>query len=152
MEEQGASEDQGLFEELSDILIFVPNDLAELGKDQLHIVSDDPDSTRLVGQLWGAAKVSNGAKELAEPPRLPAYVLQGWGAHHLANATSADSAKESELGRTFSSQGADRGLSAEECDATGPRGKIRRLADGATSTADLPVLTSGSPAQPVGEL
>ena len=37
-----ASEEQWkkLFEELNEILIFSPEDLAELGRDQLHIVSD----------------------------------------------------------------------------------------------------------------
>ena len=46
-----ASEEQWgkLFEELNEILIFAPEDLAELGRDQLHIVSDDPDSNRLLG-------------------------------------------------------------------------------------------------------
>ena len=65
-----ASEEQWnkLFEELSDILISAPEYLAELGKDRLHIVSDDPDSNRLIGQLWRAAKVPGGGKELAERP------------------------------------------------------------------------------------
>ena len=66
-----------LFGELNDILILAPSDLAELGKDQLHIVSGDPDSNRLLGQLWGAVKASNGAKGLAERPRPSSYVLQG---------------------------------------------------------------------------
>ena len=43
-----ASEEQWnkLFEELNEILIFAPEGLAELGKGQLHMVSDDPDSNR----------------------------------------------------------------------------------------------------------
>ena len=74
-----ASEEQWnkLFEELNEILIFSPDDLSELGKDQLHIVSDDPDSNRLLGQLWRAVKVSRGGKELAERPRPSSFVLQG---------------------------------------------------------------------------
>ena len=48
-----ASEEQWnkLLEELNEILIFSLGDLLELEKDQLHIVSDDPDSNRLLGQL-----------------------------------------------------------------------------------------------------
>ena len=115
-----------LFGELNDILIFAPSDLAELGKDQLHIVSDDPDSNRLLGQLWGAVKVSNGAKDLEGGPCPSSYVLQGWGARQLANAISADSAKECELGRACSSHAADLGLSVEECDEMGPREKSGR--------------------------
>ena len=121
------------FEELNDILIFAPNDPAELGMDQLHIVSDDPDSNRPLGQLWRAAEASNGAKDLAERPCPSAYLLQGWGAHRLANAISADPAKESEMGRASSSQAAGPGLSVEECDAMGPREKIRRVAESAIS-------------------
>ena len=90
----GASEEQWrkLFEELNEIPIFAPEDLAELGKAQLHIVSEDPDSKRLLGQLWRAVRVSGGDKELAERPRPSSYVLQGWGARQLARAISADSA------------------------------------------------------------
>lgn len=40
-----------LFEDLKEILIFVPSDLAELGKDQLHKASEGPHSYRLLGQL-----------------------------------------------------------------------------------------------------
>ena len=67
--------------------------------------------------------MSNGAKDLAERPRPSAFVLQSWGAYQLANAISAVSAKEGEIGRAFSSQAASLGLSAEDCDATGPREK-----------------------------
>ena len=84
-----------LFEELNEILIFSPTDLAEQGKDQLDIVSDDTDSNRLPGQLWRAVKVAGGSKDLAERPCPSAYVPQGWGARQLARAISADSAKES---------------------------------------------------------
>ena len=134
-----ASEEQwgNLFEELNDILILSPSDLAELGEDQLHIVSDDPDSNRLLGQLWRAAKVASGPKDLAERPCPSAYVLQGWGARQLANAISADSAKASELGRAFSSQAAELGLSAEDCDGMGPREKMGKAAENATSTEQI---------------
>ena len=111
------------FQELNDVLTFAPTHLAELRGDQLHIVSDDPDSNRLLGQLRRAAKVAGGPKDLAERPCPSAYVLQGWGAHQLANAISADSVKESELGRAFPSQAAELGLSAEDCDGMGPREK-----------------------------
>ena len=134
-----ASEEQWkkLFEELNDILIFSPSDLAELGEDQLHIVSDDPDSNRLLGQLRRAAKVASGPKDLAERPCPSAYVLQGWGAHQLTNAISADAVKESELGRAFPSQAAELGLSAEDCDGMGPREKMRKVAANATSTEQI---------------
>ena len=142
-----------LFEELNDILIFSPTDLAETGKDQIHIVSDDPDSNRLLGQLWRAVKVASGSKDLAERPCPSAYVLQGWGAHQLARAISADSAEESELGRAFSSQAAELGLSAEDCDIKGLKeeneeGRRQRDLD----RADLPVLTGGSSTEPAAEL
>ena len=91
-----------LSEELNVILIFAPNDLAALGKDQLHTVSDDRDSNRLRGHLWRAARVASGAEDLAERPRPSSFVLQGWDAYQLANAISADSAKDCELGRAFS--------------------------------------------------
>ena len=85
--------------------------------------------------------MSNGAEDLSVRPCPSAYVLQGWGAHQLASAISADSAKIStggrELGRTFSSQAADLGLSAEDCGAIGPREKIRRVAESATSTEKI---------------
>ena len=131
-----------LFEELKELLIFAPSDLAELRTDQLHIATDDPDSNRLPGQLWRAAKVTGGAKDLAGAGhrRLgcpSSYVLQGWAAYQLANAISADSAKNCELGRTFLSQASDLGLSAEECETMGPREKIRRIADGATSAEQI---------------
>ena len=85
------------FEEINEFLIFAPSDLAVLGKDQLRIVSDDPDSNRLLGQLWRAAKVASGAKDLAERLRPSSFALQGWNAYWLANAISADSAKDCEL-------------------------------------------------------
>ena len=131
-----ASEEQWrkLLAELKEILIFTRGDLAELGKVQLHIVPEGPQSNRLLGQLWRAAKVAGGAKELAERPRPSTYVLQGWGDYQLANAISADSAKDSELGRTFSPYATELGLSAEECDSLGPREKPRRVAGGATSS------------------
>ena len=134
-----ASEEQWtkLFEELNEILIFSPDDLMELRKDQLHIVSDDPDSNRLLGQLWRAVKVAGGAKELAERPCPSSFVLQGWDAHQLARAISADSAKESELGRAFLDRAQELGFSAEECDTTGPREKLRRLAENGSSTDQI---------------
>ena len=48
-----ASEEQWkkLCEELRGIRIFAPSDLAERGQDQLHIVTEDPRSNRLLGQL-----------------------------------------------------------------------------------------------------
>ena len=82
--------------------------------------------------------MATGAKGLAERPRLSSYVLQGWDAYQLANAVSADSAKDCELGRAFLSRASDLGLSAEERDAMGPREKIRRVADGATSAGKVP--------------
>ena len=134
-----ASEEQWtkLFAELNEILIFSPDDLSELRKDQLHIVSDDPDSNRLLGQLWRAAKTAGGAKELAERPGPSSFVLQGWGAHQLARAISADSAKESELGRAFLAQAEELGFSADECDNTGPREKLRRIAETASSVEQI---------------
>ena len=83
-----------LFGELDDVLIFTPNDLADFGKDQLHILPGDPDSNRLLGQLWRAVKVSNGARGLAERPCPSSNVLQGWDASQLADAISADSARD----------------------------------------------------------
>ena len=126
-----------LSKELNDVLIFSPIDLSGLGKDRLHIVSKDPDSNRLLGQLWRAAKVASGSRDLAGRPCPSAYVLQGWGARQLANAVSADSAKESELGRALSSQAAELGLSAEDCDGMGPRAKMRKVAENATSTEQI---------------
>ena len=115
-----------LFAELNEILIFSPDDLSELRKDQLHIVSDDPVSNRLLGQLWRAVKAAGGTKELAERPGPSSFVLQGWGARQLARAISADSAKESELGRAFMAQATELGLSAEDCDSAGPRKSSER--------------------------
>ena len=92
-----------LFEELREASIFAPSDLAELGRDQLHEVTQDPHSNSLLGQLWGAAKVAGGAKDLSERLCPSTYVLQGWGAYQLANAISAGSAKDSELGSACSS-------------------------------------------------
>ena len=126
-----------LFEELKELLISAPVGVAEIGKDQRHIVSDDIDSNRLPGQLWRAVKVAGGAKDLGEKPCPSSYVLQGWGAYQLANAISVDPAKGWELGRAFSSQASDLGLAAEEFDAKGPRAKIRRVAEGATSAEQI---------------
>ena len=125
------------FEELNDILIFSPSDLAELGKDRPHIVPDDPDSNRLLGQLRRAVKVASGSKVLAGRPRPSAAVLQGWDAHQLARAISADSAKASELGRSLTSQAAELGLSAEDCAGMGPREQMRRVAENATSAEQI---------------
>ena len=63
--------------------------------------------------------------------------MQCCGAYQRANAISADFAKDSELGGTFSSYAAELGLSAEECDSLGLRGKRRRVADGATSSGQI---------------
>ena len=102
-----------LSEELRGIPIFAPSDLAELGEDQVHIATEDLQSGRLLGQLWKAAKVAGGAEGLAGRPCPSTYALQGWGANQLANAISADSAKDPELGRTFSSHASELGLSAK---------------------------------------
>ena len=40
-----------LFSELAEMLICAPIDLAELRADQLHIISEDPASNRLLGQI-----------------------------------------------------------------------------------------------------
>ena len=58
-------------------------------------------------------------------------------ARQLVNAIAANSAKESEIGRAFSSPAADLGLSAELRDAMGPREKIRRVAEGAASAEQI---------------
>ena len=129
------------FEELNGILIFSPENLSELRKDQLHIVSGDPDSNRLLGQLRRAVKVSRGGKELAGRPRPSSFVLQGWGARRLARAISADSAKESEPGRAFLAQAAGLGLSADDCDDAGAREKIRRVAENASSTEQISLVS-----------
>ena len=63
--------------------------------------------------------------------------MQGWGARQLARAISADSAKESELGRASSSQAAELGPSADGCDDVGPREEMRRVAENATSTEQI---------------
>ena len=73
------------------------------------MATEDPHSNRLPGQFWSSVKVAGGAKDLAT------YVLQSWGAYRLANAISADSAKDSELGRTFSPYASGLGISAEAC-------------------------------------
>ena len=74
------------FEELKEIRIFAPSDPEELGKDQHLIVTEDPQSNRLLGQLWRAAKAAGGARDLAERPCPPTHGAQGWGAYQLANA------------------------------------------------------------------
>ena len=126
-----------LFEELREILMFAPSDIAELGKYQAYIVTEDPQSNCVLGQLWRAVKVAGGAKDVAERPWPSTYVLQGWGARRLANAIAADSADNSELGRTFSSYSSELGLPAEERDSMGRREKLRRVADGATSSEQI---------------
>ena len=78
------------------------------------MVSEGQQSNRLLGQLWSAVKVAGGAKELAERPCPSTYVLQGGGAYQLAKGISADSAKDPELGRTFSSYASELGFSADE--------------------------------------
>ena len=100
-------------------------------------MSERPQSNRLLGQLWRAAKVAGGVTELAERPCPWTYVLQGWDAFQLANAISADSAKDPELSRTFSPCASDLGLSAEERDSMGPRRKLRRVVGGATSSGQI---------------
>ena len=94
---------------------------------QLLIVSEGPRSNRVPGQLWRAAKAAGGARGLAERPCPSPYVLQCRCAYQLANAISADSAKDSELGRTSSSYASELGLLAEVCDSIGPREMLRML-------------------------
>ena len=84
-----------LFEEPKEILIFAPSDLAGLGKVQPHIVSEGPQSYRLLGHLRRAAKVAGGAEELAVRPCPSTYALHDWDARRLVSAISADSANDS---------------------------------------------------------
>ena len=60
-----------LVAELGELLICAPRDLAGLEADQLHIVSDNAESNRLLGQLWRAAEASGDIgdfRERANPP------------------------------------------------------------------------------------
>ena len=65
------------------------------------------------------------------------FFTQGWGAHQLARAISADSAKESELGRAFLAQAEELGFSVGERDTTGPREKLRRIAENGSSVEQI---------------
>ena len=62
----GASDDtrNKLFEELRELLIFSPGDLAQLRARRLPLISENPESIRLLGQLRRAVKVAEGATDL----------------------------------------------------------------------------------------
>ena len=74
------------------MLIFAPGDLAGLGADQLHIISDSRDSNRPLGQLWRAVKASSDEEASMGRGDHSVFVSQGRGASKLAEAVSADTA------------------------------------------------------------
>ena len=122
-----------LFAELSELLISVLSDLAELGADQLRIVSDSEESNRLLGRLGRAAQASGDSKDFSERADPVIFVCRGRGAFQLAGAVTSDSAGSSEFGRSVAPRFAEPGLTMGECDSMGQRAEFRKVAESACS-------------------
>ena len=84
---------------------------------------------RVLGHLWGAVEPSGDAKDFSERSDPSANICKGWDAFRLAGAATADSARSSVFGRSFSARAEELGLSMNECEAMGPRAKLRRVAE-----------------------
>ena len=124
-----------LFAGPCELLILIPADLAELRTDQLHIVSVSKESNGLLDQLWRAVRAPGGAKNCAERTVSSIYVCGGWDASQIAGVVTVASAEESEFGRSFSSHAAELGLTLEEGDPGGPRAKLRKKVETASSNS-----------------
>ena len=76
-----ASEDAGneLSKELNGMLILSSDDLAQLGAHQLHLISGNPESNRLMGQLRRAVRVAGDTTDFKGEGGLAAFCRQRTG-------------------------------------------------------------------------
>ena len=109
--------------------MFAPNDLAELAAEQLHIVSDNAALNRALGQLWRAAEASGELEDFSGRRNPSPPVRKGWGASPLANAVAADLACDSEFESSSSSHAPEIGLTLGDCESTGLRAKLGKVAE-----------------------
>ena len=63
-----------LVAQLDEMLNFNPGDLDHVAAEQLHPVTADPETTHLMGQLWGASKTLGGGAAFADRPGSSPFV------------------------------------------------------------------------------
>ena len=134
-----ASEDtwSKLLGELHGMLICPPGDLAQSGVHQFHLISGNPESNRLSGQLRGAVRLPGGATDFMEMADPALFVAGEWDAYKLAEAVAAGDAATPESGRILSARVSRLGLSADTCESSGPRYGARRAAETAGSVGEI---------------
>ena len=121
-----APEDVGneLSKKLHEMLIFSSEDLAQLGARQLHLISGNPESNRLTGQLRRAVRVAGDTTDFRGGAGSPHFVTRERGAFKLAEAVAAGNASTSESGKIFSERASQLVLAWGECEAS----MLRQLA------------------------
>ena len=83
-----------------------PEDLPELGADQLHIISGNQESNPLLGKLWRAVKVPGDASDCIGRSEPPALASTEWRTtrrspppRKLSDAVTEDTASAPDFGR-----------------------------------------------------
>ena len=99
--------------------------------------ADHEESNRLLGQLWWGVKAFGGVKNFSDRSDPSVYIRRGRRAFQLAGAVTAESAENSEFGRSSSFRAAELGLTLEECDSAGPGASLRKVAGNACSLGQV---------------
>ena len=77
-------------QQLYRMLLFAPNNFGEVEAHHLELISDDVEVRPLIGQLWGAAKVSIGYGSYTERLSPSFHVNAEWIACQLAAAVAVN--------------------------------------------------------------
>ena len=110
-----------------------PYDLSEVGLHQVRLSSGNQGLNRLLGKLWKPANSPGGARNFLAQHDPCSWVARYWGAPSLADAASADAATAPEIGRLKPGQASQIRVSGEEREASGPRYRIRKVSEAASS-------------------
>ena len=122
----------GRLQELHEMQVFLPDDLARVAAGQLRLISENQESNQLQCQFRRAVKVSIDAQDFAERANPPLFASRMRDASGLAEADTVSASVFRKLCSQYASQ---LGLSDLEFENSGRRYKIR-TAPGAAGSID----------------
>ena len=109
------------------MLIFASADLGQAVGNRPHLITEDPQNVRLLGKLWGAAKVAGGEAALAGRAGPSPFGETERDDSQLASAVTAESGSAPALGNRFWQRASELGLNERDCDCPGLRRISKRF-------------------------
>ena len=98
------------------MLILEPEDLKQVKAGDLQPITDNPETSHIIGRLRKDPKLAGGEAAFTERLWPPCFVATEWGAFQLATSVTAESFSASVLGKPFFRRATKLWLGEGDCD------------------------------------